>query len=669
LKHSCWITLIMLINTTAVYAHDLTIVTEKKKYWRYELVKIIASQTSTPAASAVNLPDMFYATVWRGKRKVTTVGKMKRVRLFRQTTATWEGYWPIPFNPVLGKYTVKTRVFTADGTTLTAAADFVIQGRAPYQLPPGFSVVTYEGGKKGPNRTPSLTPGEPNSWRNLIQWADYMGADAFWHCVGQTQVWGRLKEEQYPFSEYTVRLMKRVGAEVHAVGIKYGAWITAFVVIGDKPEATGYTFTLGYDCKQNALRQLRYVSLGCQKRIRHIIELLKKFEADPNVDYLGLDYMRTDVGGYEFADQFVRDMSISVPPEWSQWSASEHSLWLARLIEVQRNSAVREQWQWWRAHKVGLIIEQILSEVSPTKPVWVFSLGWKTGHQHGQDVLMMLDAGIGFNAPMFYSIDKPDFPYMLNSWKRYLQRADASVVIGECVDWNLLGRTRDPAGPQEHLDRQIETMERLMPATKSFGFFWHDLARAFFGARGPYGTREWVIAGAASFSRLKAKAKRLSFKLELDPPLEIILHRETELKVKITNTTGNTLTAVAVELVPLPRLIRLDETPRVIHDLGPQNGTQTVCLRLRTDQVYEKNGGWQMVAVKAVCPADGENNAWFDFVYLPVTTELGPPLPQGNTPEAIAVTGNSLAGRKIYLPSEKDGFMAPLRMAGETGKK
>ncbi|MCK5241386.1 hypothetical protein KAR34_02930 [bacterium] len=645
MRYFVWIATLLLVSASSALAGELTLTTEKDQYWRYELVKVIVSPGTTPTARVKSLPDKLSATIWKGKTRITTVGSLKKIVLKKQASGQWEGLWPIPFNPTLGTYTAKVAVFDGKSTTLTAHGQFKIRGRKPYELPKGFSVVTYEGGKYGPNKTPSMEPGGKRSWRNLISWTKYMGADAFWQCVGQTQIWGKRKDDLFPFSKYTVRLMKRAAKESHEAGMQYGAWVTSFVVIGNKIEDSGYSFTLGYSREKNALRQLRYVSLGCQERIIHIIELLKKFEADPNVDYIGLDYMRTDFGGYEFADEFVRDMDITTPVQWSKWSSSERSLWLARLIQVRRVKAAREQWMWWRAHKVALVIEHIMAEVKPTKPVWVFSLGWRGGHQHGQDLLMMLDAGIGFNAPMFYEIEKPDLPHMLYDWKKYLRKADASLVFGQPVDWNLLQRTKDPAGTWEHLDRQVLTIKELYPLTKTFGLFWHDLARAFFGARGPYGSKEWIMCGAASFTRLKAKAKRYSYKVEIEAPLELILHRDTELKLKITNLSANSTTAVSAELVDMPRLIRLDEKPKVLDNLGPHNNTQTVSLCLRTDSIYNKNGGQQMVAIKVTSPADGDNPPWFDFVYLPVTKQLGPPLPSSNTSTANGSLGNTRTGK------------------------
>lgn len=608
----------------------LELATDKPQYWRYEVVTITASLGASETAEG--LPAELRATVWKGKHAVVSVGNLKSVPLRKQPDQTWQGRWPIPFNPVLGDYRAEVRHLQPDGTTLTAGAVFTVQGREAKPLPPGFSVVTDEGGRKGPESTPGFTPEEPKACKNMVRWAQFMGADAFWECIGQTQVWAKLQPGNFPWPAGHLRLAKNVGQAAHEAGLQYGAWITAFVVIGQHPEETGYQFTTGYDRKTNTLRPLHYVSLGCQKRIADLAELLKQFEAAPEIDYLGLDYMRTDFGGYEFASEFVRDMSINAPGEWASWPEQERSLWMARLIEVTRDQAARDRWEWWRAHKVAMVVEHLLAEVKPAKPVWIFSLGWQTGHQHGQDVLMMRDAGISFNAPMFYSIPKPGFPNMIQDWETYLQRSSGSLVIGECVDWNLLGRTLNPTGPQEHFDRQLLALQKLRPLCKGFGLFWHDVARSHYGARGPYGTMEWVLAGSASFSQLKAAAGRISYRLDVKTPAALQLYRPAEVRVEVTNATAATLTAVAVEMVDLPRLVILDRGPKLIAEL-PARQTQSVNFRVRTDQYYVKNGGFQMLAVKAGCSQDAARDPMFAFGYVPVATEAEP----------AAATGTALA--------------------------
>jgi hypothetical protein len=624
LKTRCLILTVLLLGWAAS-ASALTVRTGKDRYVRYELVDITASLGQSETAAA--FPEVLHATIWRGRQKVISVGELQRVPLRRNGESEWRGYWPIPFNPALGAYRLRLNTLDPEGRTLTAVADFSLAGQPPYTLPAGFSVVTDEGGKNGPYATPGLQAGEPAGLRNLIRWADYMGADAFWQCVGQTQVWGELKPENFPWAAGSLNMAKKVGAWAHAAGMKYGAWITAFVVIGQNIEASGYRFTTGYDKKTGRLRPLHYISLGDEKRLADLAGLMKEFAAAPEIDYLGLDYMRTDFGGYEFATEFVRDMSIPAPPEWDAWSGEQRSLWMAKLIEEERNPAARDRWEWWRAHKVALVITRLLAEVKAEKPIWIFSLGWVTGHQHGQDVAMMRDAGIQFNSPMFYSIPKDSYQNMLTDWQDYLRRTPASLVIGECVDWNLLGRTLDPSGPQEHLDRQLQALAQLGPKAHSFGFFWHDLARSHFGARGPYGTLEWVLAGTSTFTQLKAAAGRISLRADLRTPAEMVLNQNAEIQVTVSNATSNTLTAVRVELLPLPRLT-LAQAEQTLPELGP-HASRSVALACRTDQIYAPNGGKQMIAIRAACAQDAARDAYWAFRYLTVVAA-----PSGTTPVA-----------------------------------
>jgi len=635
-------------------AQMLELRTDKQDYLRYELVEIIASPGNSENADS--FPRTLQATVWQGKERIVAPGEMKQIAL-RRKNGTWHGYFPIPFNPALGKYRVQVDLLDDAGNTKTSSGTFTISGTKPYLLPPGFSVVTDEGGRKGPGATKGFTDAEPKGVVNMIRWADFMGADAFWECIGQTQIWGKFNPANFPWPAGSYSLMKKVGQAAHDAGMKYGAYAVAFVALGDNIKAAPYKFTLGYDKATDSLKTTKFISLGCEKRLADLAEFVKTCEASPEVDYIGFDYMRTDWGGYEFAPEFVRDMSIAAPENWGAMTDEEKSLWLARLLKVKRDRIALAKWEWWRAHKVAMVVKHFVDTVKPTKPLWIFSLGWVTGHQHGQDVAMMRDAGIGFNAPMFYHLERYKMPAMMKDWEDYMRRAKPSVVIGEPVDWNLMDRSFVPAGPEDHLERQTMAIRRLAPMSASFGLFWHDLSRSQYGARGPYSSMEWAMAGAASFSRARMAAGRTPYKLALHTPKALVVNKAAEIRVDITNTSGNTLSAVAVELVDLPRLS--GEAAKTVTDVLPGT-TRSVRMTCRTGTVYEANGRRQMIAIKTVCPEAPRANG-FEFVYLPVVWNeeeaAAIAAANGNTTHAAtkpAANGNTVNGRGKPVTAVED---------------
>jgi hypothetical protein len=248
---------------------------------------------------------------------------------------------------------------------------------------------------------------------------------------------------------------------------------------------------------------------------------------------------------------------------------------------------------------------------------------------------MMRDAGISFNAPMFYSLPKDSYTPMVKDWEDYLKRTKLTLVIGECVDWHLLGRTLDPPGPQEHFNRQLEALKGMQPLTQSFGFFWHDVARAHYGSRGPYGTQEWVLSGAGTFSELRAQVGRIPYTVKLGVPKQLVLNVPAHVRVEVTNPTGDSLTAVTAEILPLPRLTITGVTEKMIGTLGAGEA-RSVGFVCSTDQLYIQNGGKQMIAVKVKCAQTPARDAYVKFVYLPVLATL--PDEGGTTPAARGTT-------------------------------
>lgn len=158
---------------------------------------------------------------------------------------------------------------------------------------------------------------------------------------------------------------------------------------------------------------------------------------------------------------------------------------------------------------------------------------------------MFIDAGVSFNSPMFYEVDTEQNGILLEDWKAYLAKRGGSFVFGQPVDTPLLKNTRGFNGPEEHYQRQLETIAALNPLADHVGLFWHDINRAMGGGRGPESMREWAIAGAASFSRLRENAGTVPIRAD-------ILEGAAETPLGITFTVR--VTSLSQEKIPLLRI-------------------------------------------------------------------------------------------------------------------
>ena len=82
------------------------------------------------------------------------------------------------------------------------------------------------------------------------------------------------------------------------------------------------------------------------KRLSDVAAFLKPYADDPNVDWVGLDYIRNALGGYELVDDFVTEMpGVFVPPEWRKLSRDERMTWLARKKIMRRDMEFVEAWE------------------------------------------------------------------------------------------------------------------------------------------------------------------------------------------------------------------------------------------------------------------------------------------------------------------------------------
>jgi hypothetical protein len=510
----------------------LRLSTTKPAYWRYEMVEF-QIDTLGGGISPAEDPLLEVEVYKDGARSRGIPGRESCLLRWDANVQAWRGRWPIPWNPDLGEYEGRLvaparglngeehSFFTGPGLSRSvrvqpgrylADCSFNIRGRKPYEVPKGFSVVTLEPGSIG-----YRFPGPDGGYRGankVFDWMQMMEADAFWHCGIQTQVWGGVGDDSLPWSKNHLDMVWEYAEEARRRGVAYGPYMLTFLVGGDF-QKTDYDFTLSYERSTDRLKPIRFISMADPRRQRDITAILKRLAATPGVSYIGMDYVRANTGGLEFTDEFLADLDLDVPEALRTATVERRRRWLGHQLAIDQDKRLQHQWDWWRAHRVSLVLKGILDEAKVPQPIWVFSLGWKQGHQHGQDPRMLIDAGISFNSPMFYEADQEQYPVMLGDWQHYLGHTGGSLVLGQVVDTPLLHPRKGLNGPEEYLQRHLDSLEQLGPVTDHLGFFWHDLNRAVAGGRSGHGSREWALAGATAASRLREAAGVVPVRLDI----------------------------------------------------------------------------------------------------------------------------------------------------------
>ncbi len=611
-----------IISSSNAYIFSLK--TDKSEYWRYEIVTVTCELKQTnknPAFFGNNeqtdkLKSSCNFSIYYNNKTVKTIGNLEKIEMkYIPSLDKWVGKWPIPWNPYLGTYKL-IAILKIGNKKFAGNVTFTVKGKTPNKLPKGFCVMDIEPGDSIIKRVPGVGGKTVKIWENYLLWAKFMGANALWHCVGQTQIWNKFDPENFPWEKLTLNQIKPLASECHKYNIKYGAYIIGYVLPGNRQDLSPYELTTGYDKENDTLRKLIYISIYDQKRQEDIIKLLQFLDKIPEIDFLGLDYMRTDFGGYEYVEEFTSDMPIEeLPKDWSNFNKEEKMLWLAHKLEIEKNPVIQEMWQWWRAHKMSIIINEIKIKSGIKKPLWVYSLTWKQGKEHGQDPLMFIDAGVDINAGMFYSIDKHTFPHMIETWRQYLKKFPTSLVAGQCVDWNLLGRTYEPPGPEEHFLRQKYLIDKLLPVNPSLGLFWHDLTRAFKITRGPYSALEWAVAGASSFTYLRQKQDYFPFEIKWDCPDKVKKDEifTVEINVKNTSTISNEFYIKLIQITNLEMFG--DLTQKFV--LSPSE-VKTINFQIKVMEKNTKKANKQLIAFMVQYGNLETQQRYFDFKYITV---------------------------------------------------
>ena len=558
----------------------LTIETERSWYYRYHLIPVAVKAVDASGTPQTGEPPA--VIVRRDGERVRNIGPFNELKLhYDHTRAEWVGFWPVPWNATPGIYVLEAKTeidpgeweWTLDGQRpkpdddddepepegmawAVATAPFEVKARARAQIEPGLCVATWEFDFRETFTGPDGSSGD---WKKLFDWIEYPGADALGFRGALTEGSGLTIEK--PFKSHNLEAIPRMGAEAHRRGIKFGTWAVAYSTYpkgnARKPP---YDFAMDISRSTGVTSERPFISLLDERRVTALTEFFRQMQEMDEVDMVGLDYMRTDRGGYEMVDQFAAEMPVKLPDNWGEWSANRRQRYVANKVEGewQTDPKFYECWNWWRAHKGAEIARKIVDDSGVQKPTWIFVLTWLHGVQHGQDPLMFTDAGISMLAPMLYQVDNRGmYDEVVKAWANYIQPGQLNIVPGDQVDfyWHQKMVSPTPA-TAEMYDRLITAHREFSPGEPQIGAFWHDLNRAANPAnRGPYSGREWALAGAAAFSTIRDSWDVYPLRVTLDAPDTQTIASTFTVTVNIENLTKRDVKNIRVAVCDTPLIV------------------------------------------------------------------------------------------------------------------
>lgn len=479
--------------------------TVKRAHLHYDLVELRLRVRDRALRERWKTGGAPRAAVARDGRRLTTVAGITWVDLrWDEARGAFIGLWPCPWNARDGRYQLELEDRDDLGERLRAA-DFEIARRVPHPVPRRFVVLSLESAAPLAPMRVRAPDGTMKGWRGLLDWVQYMEADAFWMLIGQTP---GAKPDEIWLSE-NLALIPLVAEECRKRGIGLGLYAMNYLTTSSTVKLPRYEYAV--DVEDGRTRVTRAISLRDPNRPKDVAELLKRFRDVPGVEFLGLDYIRNALGGVELADDFFAEMPGVRPPEgWAALSVEERRLWFFRKKAMRKDLDFIDAWQWWRARKVALIVKQIREELGPDKPLWAFTLTWDKGWHHGQDPVMMNDAGVDADALMLYEATSEQFDAILKDWREYVRGGDVQLVVGDIVDWPL--HQRSPRGPKALYDRSVRAIDRIYgDGRPAYGLFVHDLGRALWSTRlGPHSGKAWLDEGrrAARYFRARAESEK-----------------------------------------------------------------------------------------------------------------------------------------------------------------
>lgn len=464
-------------------------------HYDFAELRVRSPSADVEAAFAADPPRV---AVVRDGSIVTTVAGVRELTLRRMAPGVWGARWPVPWNAPVGEYT-PVLLGRERFSGRLRVSPFRVGRRKASVKPDGLVVATLERNEPLEGLRVQGPDGKETDWRGLLDWAQRLGANAFWMAGASTP--GRAPGELWlsPNRE----LIPEVARECRRRGLKFGVYVLYSLTLDGNNKVPGYQY--GLEVEGGRVVETRAVSIREKKRLDDAAAFLAPFAADPAVDMVGVDYIRNALGGVELVDDFVSEMpGLRPPPEWKSLSPEQRMIWLARKKAMRKDEAFVDAWQWWRARRVALIVKELKRRLGG-KPMWAFTLTWAKGWNHGQDPVMMNDAGIDLDALMFYEADKAQFAAMMDEWHGYAARGDVNLVPGNIFDWNL--HQKDASGPAEFGRRLDRALDRVYADGPARAVFFHDVGRLLYSNRlGRWGRDVWADEARRVAEKVKLSA-------------------------------------------------------------------------------------------------------------------------------------------------------------------
>ena len=552
---------------------NLKLIVGKDEYYSFEIVRY-----NLISLKSVNIDDLKIYVI-RGKYVFPNVGG-KNDLFFKYRKNKITGTAAMGYNPPPGRYNILVKSKTNPEWKGIQASFRLIRRSVP-KLPRGFSVVTMEHtvplvktSIRGPNA-------EKGGFEKIVEWVEYMSADALWMLVAQTTGWSPSIAPKSPWIRGGFKNLELLAPLLKQKNIQVGAYIMSYFTPANGKAKAGYDPSLGYSSQSDRLQDTYHISLNCEKRFKDIIAVAKKFEVHPHVDYIGVDFIRTGrADGYEMGPQVIEDMNIPVPPKYHRYSYIQKVKWFARNVEDQRNQRLIKKWRWWRATKTASIINRLIIEAKLTKPVWVFTLGWEHGKQHGQDPYMMFDAGAMIDAVMLYEANEKQFQNMMIQWPSYMRNNRNNIMIGNACDIRLLdSSTRNV--PADFVYRQMRGYRDVYREGMAKGIFFHDISRALWSSKRGLTTIEWAIVNGHTISAYRNESGLIPYRAEIDFKSD-----KKNGTIKIIHTGDEVISDIHMEVIPTQAWKSIQVEKHRSFDLRPGE-TVKISFRAEPKEKYK----------------------------------------------------------------------------------
>lgn len=530
--------------------YNIYVATDKYVYSKFEKIKVIA-QIYEKGNTNVLSNSVIEVEFFNNGQKIRSLSRAEKTRLFyNPEQKAWVGYWYPENSDITGNFEITASGFldNPESPVREKTSFYITEITPKFKLKKGIAFIGIDSLERISKRNILSADRNEVDWNGIPEWLNFVSADGILMLGGVTKTFDENISMESPWDNDKVNESMVLADRIKQRGKNFGVWINALKVEGIYAKKMGYKTALTHKDDKYA-EEPSVISLLDDNRKKNIARLFTTYMENDNISYVGIaDIFLEPDQGMELMDNFIQELQIDVPDNWSSMDFDGKYRYFSDKI---RNRDLFSQFVTWKQYHISQYLKDIIRSVPHNKPVYYF-VDYAEAMANPDLISIVLNSGVDFIVMNF------NMPYgkILENMENLSQVSKISgffnrVIISYYIDYD----NTDMAGSEvsaieNYVYANLQLTKYGSDTLNANGIMINDLYKAMFGKRGPYSPYEWMLGIGETIYEFKKINKYIPLDINSHAPQNVTYGEAFRLRFNIINTSPKAVENFKIDFLP-----------------------------------------------------------------------------------------------------------------------